>query len=116
MGGILICLQGSAEGRREGLGAQLESGAGMRVADSGDLVRKTSEGPAGTVSLGQDPQALKVTPHVDLASRKLVTLRLLLLTLGQPSTHPSPLQSRLLPGNFGMCESWEESRTNTPWE
>ena len=57
----------------------------------GDLVGKTSEGPAGTASLGQDSQTPKVKPHVDLASRKLVTWRLVLGTQGQ------------LPPTFARC-------------
>lgn len=41
-----------------------------------------------------------------------MTLRLVLGTLGQLSTPQSPLRPCLLPSNFGMCESWEDSRTN----
>lgn len=86
----MICLQGSAEGRKEGLGAQLESGAGMGVADSGDLVRKTSEGPAGTVSLGQEPQALKVTPHCRSGFQEAGDIEIVVVDTGSTLHPPEP--------------------------
>lgn len=67
----------------------------------GNLVGKTSEGPAGTTSLGQDPQTPKVKPHVDLSGFQEAGD----LEIGAGDTGSAPTHLCPLPSNFGMCES-----------